>query len=108
MLRRGKDVYAMIIMDEGVNLMTLKMTSNLLLKNVKVSELRGTLATDSPQPPVNETAKPQTSASFRGVSRAPFRVSTPPQEVPSTTSQAPAPERLPAKKRKRSFRGRDY
>lgn len=90
LLRRNKDTYTLILTEPDVNQVTLRMVTNLLLKNIKLDVLRA-----SATPVETESLPPPTHT--RGTTRTPF---------PNGTAQRhPPPAQTP---RKRSFRGSSY
>lgn len=104
MLRRGKDVFTLIITDEGVNQVTLKMTTNLLLKNVRPDTLVNPAPTPAP-------AEPTTTQNPRATTRPPYRSQTrAPMPQPAGNTRAPMSANKPAppKKKPRTFRGQSY
>mgnify|MGYP006280548697 CR=1 FL=1 len=107
LLRRGKEGFLFVLMEEGVNQVTLKMTTNLLLKHINVRDMDGG-ATSAPASPSGKSAPLAQGSNPRAAptpnTRAPRPVSRP--------TRAPFPESgqqsQPPLKRKRLFRGSSY
>ncbi|MDQ8206520.1 hypothetical protein QEH52_03305 [Coraliomargarita sp. SDUM461003] len=114
-LRRSRHVFLLVAIDPNVNLVSLRMVTNIVLKHITpkvVGEMRAILA----EPPVQETATPEPA---QAAVPTPTPAPTPaPQPAPAAepTNPEPAPEnKAPARGERvarprpsRSFRGTRY
>lgn len=100
-LRRSRNIYLLVAVDPSVNLVSLRMVTNLVLKHVTpkiIGELRNSLK-DIAAMPITTAPEPVTI------------VESAPPATPTTESPTPATvgrKRTPRPRPKRSFRGSSY
>lgn len=111
-LRRNKNLLILVLSDQGVNQVSLKMVTNLALKNIKIpprdggesSSSRPSVASSQPESP---KAAPEPAAP--PAEHGPRPPETPPSSRPAEDANASRPRSKPTRpQKKRSYRGTSY